>query len=67
MKQLLRTTLALAILVFGAQAHSYAQGGCDTGGSGGCPSTPEIDPTMASAGLVLLGGAALIIRSRSKK
>jgi hypothetical protein len=66
MKLVLRTVLAVALLSLCSSVHSYAQSGCTSGGTG-CPSTPEIDPSMAGADLALLGGAAMLIRSRRKQ
>jgi MYXO-CTERM domain-containing protein len=44
-----------------------AQGGCVTGGSGGCTSSaPEMDPGMVSGGLALLGGVMLVVRGRRR-
>lgn len=70
MKQMMiRAVLALAFLTFGTCAHSYAQGGCVTGG-GPCravTSVPEIDPSLAGTGIVLLGGAVLLVRARRRQ
>jgi hypothetical protein len=66
MKLVLRTVLAVVLLSLGTSIHSYAQSGCASGGNG-CPTTPEIDPSMAGADLALLGGVALLIRSRRRQ
>lgn len=67
-KLFIRAVLALTLFAFSPCAHSYAQSGCVNGGTGACPpGTPEIDPSLAGTGLVLLGGAALLIRARRKQ
>jgi hypothetical protein len=71
MKLQLRMILALALFVFGAHTHSYAQSGCSDSGPGGCPASngtvPEIDPSMTSGGLILLAGSIVMIRSWRKR
>jgi hypothetical protein len=67
MSSLLSCTVAL-IVMFGAFAHSHAQSGCDTGGTGcgSAASAPEIDPSLGTGAIALLGGAIFLVRSRRK-
>jgi hypothetical protein len=61
---LLRSICALALL-FTLHAPAHAQGGCVTGGSGGCSaSVPEVDPSLATGALTLLTGTVLLLRAR---
>jgi hypothetical protein len=68
---MIRTALVLAFLALGTSVSNYAraQGGCVTGGTGGCPAVaavPEIDPSLAGTGIALLGGTVLLIRTRRR-
>jgi hypothetical protein len=58
--------LAAAFLLAVLPGHARAQGGCVQGAGGGCSTAPEIDPGLANGGLVLLGGAVLVLRDRRK-
>ena len=60
---LLRSVLAALVILFGMHSYSHAQGGCDDS----CKAAPEIDPSLASGGVALLGGTALLIRGRRKQ
>jgi len=60
----LRFALAAALLLAVLPGRAHAQGGCLTGGSGGCPTAPEVDPSLAGSGLALLGGVVLVLRAR---
>jgi hypothetical protein len=59
---LFRPALLTLVLALGLAAHARAQGGCDNDCFG--PITPEIDPSLGSGGLALVGGAILLVRSR---
>ncbi len=66
---LLRCSLAAVVFAVCLSAPAQAQGGCLSGGTGGCPpdsGTPEIDPSLATGGLTLLGGLTLVVRARRK-
>jgi MYXO-CTERM domain-containing protein len=67
-KMMIRSVLALAVLMFSACIAPYAraQQGCVTGGTG-CAAAPEIDPSLAGTGLAVLGGAVLLIRVRRRR
>ena len=71
-----RSVLVLTFLALGTCAHSYALtagsgfGGCVSGSGGPCAapsSVPEIDPSMAGTGIVLLGGTVLLVRARRRQ
>ena len=53
MKNFLKTSLALALVMLGATATCYA-------------AVPEIDPQSGTAGIALIAGAFMILRSRRK-
>lgn len=56
----------LLVLVLALPVRSHAQGGCLNGGSGGCTSVPEIDPSLGGGGLALVAGAAVVVRARRR-
>ncbi len=60
----LRLALAAALLLAVLSGRAHAQGGCLTGGSGGCPTAPEMDPSLATGGLALLGGVVLVVKAQ---
>ncbi len=68
-KSLLRSSLVVLTLMLGAYPHAHAQGGCATGGvgCGSAPSAPEIDPSLGTGAIALLGGVVLLVRSRRKQ
>jgi hypothetical protein len=53
MKNLLKSSLALALVLLGTTAAAHA-------------SVPEIDPSTGIAGLTLIAGATAILRSRKR-
>jgi hypothetical protein len=62
---LLRSVLATLVLLLGAHSTSHAQGGCDN--CGHSTPAPEIDPSLGSGGVALLGGAILLLRARRRQ
>ncbi len=65
----LLTSVAVLTFLLVASPHARAQGGCDTGGTGcgSTPSAPEIDPSLGTGAIALLGVSILLIRSRRKQ
>jgi hypothetical protein len=63
---LMRAALVVLALVLAFPTQGHAQGGCVNGGSGGCTSVPEVDPSLASGGLALVAGAAMVVRGRRR-
>jgi LPXTG-motif cell wall-anchored protein len=56
---LLRNSLAVLTVLFAAYSHAHA--------AYFVPQTPEIDPSLATGGLALLGGAILLVRGRRRQ
>jgi hypothetical protein len=65
----LLTSAAVLTFMLVAFPHARAQGGCDTGGTGcgSAASAPEIDPSLGTGAIALLGGAIFLVRSRRKQ
>jgi hypothetical protein len=64
---LFRSALVLLVLLLGTHKFVQAQAGCViSGGSGGCPTAPEIDPSLGASAAALLTGVVLVIRSRRR-
>jgi hypothetical protein len=67
---LFRSALVLLVLLLGTHKFVQAQAGCvisgGSSGSGGCPSAPEIDPSLGASAAALLTGVVLVIRSRRR-
>ena len=74
MKNLLKHSLLVMALTIIASTSAHADGWGDWGWGnhkhhGGKPShvAPEVDPSLAISGLMLLGGTLTVLRSRRRK
>jgi hypothetical protein len=73
MKNLTRATLAVMFVtllgagISNASSRATYDGPCGHGTGHACPKeTPEINPEMGAGALALIGGMAMVIRSRRK-
>ncbi len=61
------SALALTLILAGIAPAAHAQGGCLTGGSGGCTTVPEINAGTLTQTASLLTGVGLWLHSRRKR
>jgi LPXTG-motif cell wall-anchored protein len=59
--------LILAAALIGVSASANADGAAAPAGPASPTAAPEIDPTSAASGLVLLVGGLLVLRGRKQK
>jgi LPXTG-motif cell wall-anchored protein len=70
MKSLMKYAVLTLVLTFGASvaANAAPLPPCKDGGPSACSkSAPEVDPSLAGAGIALLGGTLVVLRARRRK
>jgi hypothetical protein len=66
MKNFVKFALLTLVLAFGASTAANAAP-CATTNFNCKPSAPEVDPSLAAAGISLLAGTLTVVRARSRK
>ncbi len=66
MNQKLKSSAFLlgVVLMLATPAFAHGRGGCNPGGG---MSAPEVDPSLAIAGVSFLAGSLVVLRSRLRK